>query len=175
MAEWRKINMNKKMGIVVVMFAMLLAVIVPVSTVNAAKKESYMLYLTPGDQKGLKKDQTMGGVVNKVTFSGNKITIKGSGMRKFKSGKASGKKLKKLTATFSSKCIYEITGKSKFEGTEPKETTYENFKKQIKAEKGTKVNGVKKKNGKNLPDVFLYVIVEKGKVVEIASSSNIGA
>lgn len=167
--------MTKRMRIMVVMFAMLLAASVPSSTVNAAKKESYMLYLVPGDQEGLTKDETMNGVVNNVTFSGNKITIKGSGIRKCKAGKASGKKLKKLTLIFSSKCIYEISGKSKFGGAEPKETTYEKFKEQIKAEKGTKVNGVKKRNGKNLPDVFLYVVVEKGKVVEITSSSNIGA
>ena len=109
--------MKKRMRIVVVMFAMLLAVNVPLSTVNAAKKESYMLYLVPGDQKGLTKSQTMGGVVNKVTFSGNKITIKGSGIRKYKSGKPSGSKLKKVTLTFSPKCIYEISGKGELERT----------------------------------------------------------
>lgn len=167
--------MTKRMRIIVAIFAMLLSASVPVSTVNAAKKESYMLYLVPGDQKGLTKDQTMNGVVNNVAFSGDKITIKGNGIRKYKSGKASGKKLKKLTLTFSSKCIYEISGKSKFGEAEPQKTTYEKFKEQIKAEKGTKVNGVKKKNGKNLPNVFLYVVVEKRKIVEISFSSNIGA
>lgn len=168
--------MNKKIGIVVVMFAMLLAASVPVSTVNAAKKESYMLYLTPGDKKGLKADKTMGGIVDKITFSGNKVMIKGRGMRKHKSGKACGKKFKKFTLTLSPKCIYAISGKSEFGNyAEPEETTYENFKKQIKAKKGTRVNGVKKRNGRNLPDVFLYIIVSKGKVVDITSSSNIGA
>ena len=39
--------MTKRMRIIVAMFAMLLSASVPVSTVNAAKKESYMLYLVP--------------------------------------------------------------------------------------------------------------------------------
>jgi len=39
--------MTKRMRIIVAMFAMLLSASVPVSTVNAAKKESYMLSCMP--------------------------------------------------------------------------------------------------------------------------------
>ena len=83
--------MKKSMKIVVVMFAILLAASIPLSPANAAKKNAYSLYLIPKDSKGA-KPRDMFGVVNKVTFSGNKITIIGRGIPKNKSGKPSRKK-----------------------------------------------------------------------------------